>query len=546
MIKTAKRVSALLICIAFCTSLPSYAAQRESVRDAAADTAVVLIKQVMSPKPSMTGGDWTVFALARGGFDAPDGYFETYYSAACQAAAATGGVLHPRKYTENARAVIALSAIGIDARDIAGFDLTLPLGDFSGTLRQGVNGAIYALLALDSGAYPIPSAPDGEVQATRRMYIDEILRRQLPSGGFSLTADPDKATFSAEKPEPDMTAMALQALAAYASDPTVAEAIARATLCLSGMQQDDGSYTNFLGQKSAESSAQTIVAMCRLGIGFDDARFVKNGRTALDALMDYYVPGKGFSHDPDGSTVNLMTSEQCFYALVAAIRVENGQSALYDLGDITIAPGAQAGLRGRHADIIPASVTAAAATFDDISSSPARVAIEALAKRGIITGRTAAVFDPDSAVTRAELAALTMRAFGLLPDGAAVFDDVPPSAWFSGYVSAAARYGIIRGRSQALFDPMSGVTFQEAAIIMANAAKLVGIDISVTDEQLSALNRRDGAATAPWAKDAMAYCAESGIIGADGGDLAPRAAITRADSAGMLHTLLAAALLLGK
>lgn len=33
---------------------------------------------------------------------------------------------------------------------------------------QGVNGSIYALLALDSVGYEIPQNPDAAVQATRR------------------------------------------------------------------------------------------------------------------------------------------------------------------------------------------------------------------------------------------------------------------------------------------------------------------------------------------------------------------------------------------
>ena len=54
---------------------------------------------------------------------------------------------------------------------------TTPLG------RQGINGWIWGLIALDSLRYPIP---DGAFY-TRDDIILEILRQQLPDGGFALS-----------------------------------------------------------------------------------------------------------------------------------------------------------------------------------------------------------------------------------------------------------------------------------------------------------------------------------------------------------------------
>ena len=59
-------------------------------------------------------------------------------------------MLSERKYTEYSRVILALSALECDARSAAGYDLTLPLGDYDKVSAQGVNGVIYALLALDS------------------------------------------------------------------------------------------------------------------------------------------------------------------------------------------------------------------------------------------------------------------------------------------------------------------------------------------------------------------------------------------------------------
>ena len=40
----------------------------------------MLLDEVPEPSVSSLGGEWTVTALARAGYDVPDGYFEKYYS----------------------------------------------------------------------------------------------------------------------------------------------------------------------------------------------------------------------------------------------------------------------------------------------------------------------------------------------------------------------------------------------------------------------------------------------------------------------------------
>lgn len=91
-----------------------------------------------------------------------------------------GGKLSETKYTEYSRLVLALTAIGRDPRDVGGYDLLVPLADLERVAMQGVNGSIYALLALDSAGYEIPQNPDAAVQATREGYVDVILSRQNP------------------------------------------------------------------------------------------------------------------------------------------------------------------------------------------------------------------------------------------------------------------------------------------------------------------------------------------------------------------------------
>ena len=87
-----------------------------------------------------------------------------------------GGILHNRKYTEYSRVILAWTAIGRDASDVGGFNLLTPLADFEQTVFQGINGPIFALLALDSGNYEIPENIATSNQATRDMYVKSFVQ----------------------------------------------------------------------------------------------------------------------------------------------------------------------------------------------------------------------------------------------------------------------------------------------------------------------------------------------------------------------------------
>ena len=115
----------------------------------------------------------------------PEEYYQKYYATVESYVKACDGVLHDKKYTEYSRLIVALSSIGKDAGDVAGYDLTKPLGDYGKTIWQGLNGPIWALIAGFKGL-PMPENPEAATQATRQMYIDRILDCQLPDGGWSL------------------------------------------------------------------------------------------------------------------------------------------------------------------------------------------------------------------------------------------------------------------------------------------------------------------------------------------------------------------------
>ena len=275
-----------------------------------------------------SGGEWVALGLARSG-SISDTLAEQYAQAAYQYVKKKGSsTISDSKSTENSRMILALTSIGKDPSDVAGYDLLEPLADLDYVKSQGINGPIFALIALDSHDYEIPKAVAGKTQTTREALIDAILAAQLSDGGWNVNGNGADA---------DMTAMAIQALAPYySSNAKVKSAIGDALNRLSQMQEANGGYTSW-GTANAESVAQVIVALTSLGIDpASDGRFIKNGYSTLDALATFYNDKGGFKHSQsDTTSSNGLATEQAYYALASWYRLKAGKTSLYDMSDVT-------------------------------------------------------------------------------------------------------------------------------------------------------------------------------------------------------------------
>ncbi|KTE89384.1 cell wall-binding protein [Desulfitobacterium hafniense] len=228
-----------------------------------------------------------------------------------------------RKVTDLERIALAIGAAQGDPRNFAGKDLIAEIYNFPNIQAQGLNGPIFALLALDSGNYVVAA----EAKWSREDLLKIILSKQLPDGGFNL-----RSTGSSD---PDITAMALQALAPYYREgrAEVRTVVDEALATLSKLQDQDGHYISW-GAVNSESTAQVIIALCSLGIDPDtDPRFIKNGRTLPVNLLQFRAEDGGFKHVLDQGT-DAMASEQALIALASYVRFKDGKTSLYDYSDI--------------------------------------------------------------------------------------------------------------------------------------------------------------------------------------------------------------------
>ena len=279
-----------------------------------------------TPTVGSINGDWQILGLARSG-KLTDDVLNKYLANVISTLKENNGKLHDKRYTDYSRVVLALTSLGIDVTNVGGYNLLQPLSDYDQTVWQGVNGATWALIAFDSHDYEIPQAASGKTQNSRDKLIQNILDQEVSGGGWDL---------SGRSADPDVTAMAIQALAPYYStNAQVKAAVDRGLNKLSAMQKSNGSYATY-GSETSESCSQVIVALTAMGIDPNtDSRFVKNGKSVIDALLTYANADGSFKHVLKGDA-NQMATEQAYYALTAYERFTGGKTRLYDMTDVEL------------------------------------------------------------------------------------------------------------------------------------------------------------------------------------------------------------------
>ncbi len=223
--------------------------------------------------------------------------------------------------TDLHRMALALTAAGGDPADLIAYS-TYNRGFVAPLDKQGVTGPLWALITLDSMQQDVPEASYYSREEIIRMILDD----EKDGGGFALAGP---------AADPDITAMAVQALAPYynSTDPgfSVRDAVDRALTKLSQLQEETGDFSSW-GNRNAQTGAQVMLALSCLDIDPQtDPRFIKNGNTLMDGLLLYRMQDKGFANTFPAERSNSKTSEQVLYTFTALLRQMSGRRHLYDM-----------------------------------------------------------------------------------------------------------------------------------------------------------------------------------------------------------------------
>lgn len=230
----------------------------------------------------------------------------------------------------SSREKYALALISVGSTDSY---ISQTIADSTG--QQGIMSYIYGEHILNNGF------TGGDFTAEN--VADTLVSMQLDDGGWSIFGSYGDV---------DVTAMTIQALAPhYSESQTVSQSIDRAVDFLSSKQQENGGFKS-MGAENPESASQVLTALSALGIDcLSDERFIRNGNTVIDGIVNYRLDDGSFCHTLDGGS-NPTATIQAYYSLVSYLRMSEGKAPLYILDNRrppsanTVAPDNNSGVNG--------------------------------------------------------------------------------------------------------------------------------------------------------------------------------------------------------
>lgn len=332
--KTCRIFLALLLCITMLSGLcVPVSAEETELDQMISETANALSSMngqpgtILTDSEMVTAGsslsDWIAITLAR--CNVPESYSQ--YLAALktyvEARYAEDGGLHDVKATEYHRISLAVLSLGGDPTNFGTKPDGTPIDliadgtyNFGGRELglQGLNGWIWALIALDASGVEVPSAP----RYSRQDMIDAILNAQNDDGSFAL----DNGSGDV-----DITAMALQALSPYAE--SYEKQITRALGWLS-LEMSDNCTFSYGTSESSESLSQVIMAVTALNLGVGDmAGFVRDGQTMYTALNRFRCENGLYKHQQEDEKPDLLATVQALQALLSIRGQQNGTGYVF-------------------------------------------------------------------------------------------------------------------------------------------------------------------------------------------------------------------------
>ncbi|MBE6535997.1 MAG: hypothetical protein E7677_05180 [Ruminococcaceae bacterium] len=180
------------------------------------------------------------------------------------------------------------------------------------------------------------------------------------------------------------------------------------------------------------------------------------------------------------------------------------------------------------------------ASFDDMTGSRAYNAALTMLEEGIMSGTQVGsdtYFYPDGTVTRGEFVVMTLRAIGIddAPEKTAtVFaDDASIPSHMKSYIATAYELGYIKGietENGRCFEASRAITKAEAAVVLGN---ILNVDVPTVLPTFG-----DASDIPAWAAPSVYSLNSIGVMNTTNGNIAPTAALTRADAAILLANLI--------
>ena len=152
---------------------------------------------------------------------------------------------------------------------------------------------------------------------------------------------------------------------------------------------------------------------------------------------------------------------------------------------------------------------------------------------GLMTGVSANEFAPEQTTTRAMIVSMLARLEGVESANNAGFADVS-NEWYATAVNWAANVGVVNGYEDSTFQPNTAITREQLAAILMNYASYKGEDVSNRADLTSYTDQ-----PSTWAEEAISWSVAEGLLtGVTADTLQPQGAATRAQVAAILQRFL--------
>ncbi|UHA72632.1 DUF4430 domain-containing protein [Paenibacillus sp. 481] len=213
------------------------------------------------------------------------------------------------KGTDIAKAIIGLTAAGVDITNIEGINLLDKAVNFDTNELSLSNDVVYMLLALDSGPYEVPAG----APVTRDFLIKKLLELKLPAGGWS---------FFGSTPNADMTGIIMAGLAPYIQQPSVSDAVYHADKFFKDKPLDN-----------SNSAAMLVIGLSAVGKNPTADAYKQDGKNALDNLYSYLTTNGLYKYKKARATGDRMATKDVMLAYLSYQKFSNGKhnSIFYDL-----------------------------------------------------------------------------------------------------------------------------------------------------------------------------------------------------------------------
>jgi hypothetical protein len=159
----------------------------------------------------------------------------------------------------------------------------------------------------------------------------------------------------------------------------------------------------------------------------------------------------------------------------------------------------------------------------------AAAAIEFASQLGIVEGNPNGEFQGSNNVTRAQFAAMIVRALGIDTTGEEGSFSDTEGHWADAYIRALHRIGIVNGTGNGAFNPNQEITRAEMAAILARVLNMSAPNGASNFSDISG----------HWAADNIEQLSQAGIVnGVSDGKFAPNDTATRDQSVAIIMRML--------